>query len=676
MGTDQQKTAQRMGLHSLSMFFIWGLLFTLGCTGLGPESDAETIVAIKEAKARQALGLHLDAVTVTYVRTAGIDPINDPAGFALQAQNGGPALFLPLGPEELQPYPKPGDVVRMNIVEILEPGMSLTGALWHPEDGAFVPPSALSNAMAHWKLEGNGADERGPTYKATLRDVRTIYGRIDKYAVAFDGDQSIALTNAALNFPTESFTVSFWVKRRGEQLAYTGILGNLSETGGWGVDFEHEQGHAIRLSTRGENTWGGGTQSISLRNGVWEHVVFTRQGDFIQGYLNGTKVMTDTARPRLGPAMVKFSFGGFGTNPRFRGSLDDIAIWKRALSDTEISGLYQGPTTPRSWFASEDIEQLKEYLDKNDPQMSRRMSGAFNGRIVLTDVQILGQTRREPVVHDLSASEGLLEQSETLHDQLVRITATIQGPLVGHGPGFVSGDLQTDIQNTLQRIRLRLPQALALQHNLREGCRIRTLPTPLRFYRDTPIISIVDASELEVVSCPKDSETAQGKPPSDANDLVLSELMPRPDKDNSPPLQWFELFNTHTEDTFTLRGCSFDFGGERNPVVVRDAIQIPPRSYLLIKTSHTPTSSPKGAVIAPAFNMIGDDQKAEISLRCNDTLIATVRLPLREEIGKSYAMQTQTTDGKRRWCVSPSIYTQPRDTPPLYGTPGTKNDCP
>ena len=77
----------------------------------------------------------------------------------------------------------------MNVVEILEPGLSLTGALWTPEDGAFVAPTALQSALAHWRLEGNGADEMGSTYTARLQSVRTIHGRIDKYAVAFDGDQ-------------------------------------------------------------------------------------------------------------------------------------------------------------------------------------------------------------------------------------------------------------------------------------------------------------------------------------------------------------------------------------------------------------------------------------------------------------------------------------------------------
>ena len=50
--------------------------------------------------------------------------------------------------------------------------------------------------------------------------------------------------------------------------------------------------------------------------------------------------MSDTARSRFGPDGK--IFGGFGANPRFRGSLDDIALWTRALSETKSKGCTTG----------------------------------------------------------------------------------------------------------------------------------------------------------------------------------------------------------------------------------------------------------------------------------------------------------------------------------------------
>ena len=64
-----------------------------------------------------------------------------------------------------------------------------------------------------------------------------------------------------------------------------------------GSRFGSERGDPIRLSSRGEGAWG----RSAIDSMVWEHVVFTRQGDYVQGYLNGTKVMLTQRGPGLDP---------------------------------------------------------------------------------------------------------------------------------------------------------------------------------------------------------------------------------------------------------------------------------------------------------------------------------------------------------------------------------------
>ena len=161
--------------------------------------------------------------------------------------------------------------------------------------------------------------------------------------------------------------------------------------------------------------------------------------------------------------------------------------------------------------------------------------------------------------------------------------AKIQGAFVAHGQGFVSADLQTETQSSLQRIRLRLPESLVLQKNLGDGCIVRTEPTPLRFYRDTPIISLVTEAELEVLSCPETQAAPLENTPRKANTVVISELMPRPSTGLSTTDQWFELFNTQTEPV-NLRGCHIRRGGEDTPILIRESMPIAP-AYLLVKTS-------------------------------------------------------------------------------------------
>ena len=181
--------------------------------------------------------------------------------------------------------------------------------------------------------------------------------------------------------------------------------------------------------------------------------------------------------------------------------------------------------------------------------MRQRMSGVFNGRIALSDLQILGTTRLDPIVHDLSASEDVLEQSARVHDQLVRIQAKYR---VRSSP--MDRDLCLQIYRQRHRVHYSASdsasqRSLVLQKNLGDGCIVRTEPTPLRFYRDTPIISLVTEAELEVLSCPETQAAPLENTPRKANAVVISELMPRPSSGLSTTDQWFELFQ------YTNRPC-------------------------------------------------------------------------------------------------------------------------
>lgn len=66
-----------------------------------------------------AVSLPIDGATVTYVRPA---VGTDPAGFFLQAEQTGPAIFVAIDPATLSPSPVPGDVVGMTVTAVTNIG--------------------------------------------------------------------------------------------------------------------------------------------------------------------------------------------------------------------------------------------------------------------------------------------------------------------------------------------------------------------------------------------------------------------------------------------------------------------------------------------------------------------------------------------------------------------------
>jgi hypothetical protein len=75
-----------------------------------PAADTSAQIAAVRASPEGAISLPIDRALVTYVKTkVGTDP----AGFFLQAQKNGPALFVAVDPTTLSPSPLPGDRVSL-----------------------------------------------------------------------------------------------------------------------------------------------------------------------------------------------------------------------------------------------------------------------------------------------------------------------------------------------------------------------------------------------------------------------------------------------------------------------------------------------------------------------------------------------------------------------------------
>ncbi|MCP3167932.1 chitobiase/beta-hexosaminidase C-terminal domain-containing protein [Myxococcus qinghaiensis] len=70
--------------------------------------------AVRDA-ANGAVNLVIDGARITFLKEGVGDLTRDPAGFFLQAERTGPALFVPVDPSTLSPVPRVGDRVRVTV---------------------------------------------------------------------------------------------------------------------------------------------------------------------------------------------------------------------------------------------------------------------------------------------------------------------------------------------------------------------------------------------------------------------------------------------------------------------------------------------------------------------------------------------------------------------------------
>ncbi len=156
----------------------------------------------------------------------------------------------------------------------------------------------------------------------------------------FDGTDDYAwIADASANHLTSSFTFSAWINPS----AYSSenIIFNKENTYEWAIDTTQNVRWAINNTTPG---WNWISTGLSAPTSQWNYFVITYDGNSVLTYKNGVLGNTYSgASGSLVPNGNELLIGARGnTSPAsfFIGKIDDVRIYNRALSATEIQNLY------------------------------------------------------------------------------------------------------------------------------------------------------------------------------------------------------------------------------------------------------------------------------------------------------------------------------------------------
>lgn len=205
-------------------------------------------------------------------------------------------------------------------------------------------PGAVTDLVAEYKFAGNTDDATQFGNHATTGGAQTAKDRFGygSNAYHFAGADSVLAANS-VQLNSDYTTISFWVNP--DELPATGEVYLLSN-GGW------QQRWKISLPNHGKPVFttnyengisdmdsGAGNE---LTVGTWKHVVMVHDGTKDKIFVNGVLANSKDVLGKLN--RTKYPLG-IGNNPidagnYFKGSLDDIQIYNRALSDAEVAALY------------------------------------------------------------------------------------------------------------------------------------------------------------------------------------------------------------------------------------------------------------------------------------------------------------------------------------------------
>lgn len=179
-------------------------------------------------------------------------------------------------------------------------------------------------------------------------------------ALSFDGNDQVVVPNSdSLNF-TEAITVALWVKPNG----WTGDYEYVAEKGTWAGNaawffFIHHGFHAANFCFVSQ---GGSQRSCPMLDevpdGVWSQIVGTydRQNSkiYFNGVLNNHRAWTEPIR--LNSHNVYIGSGGGWLY--FKGEVDEVAIYNRALTACEIYQHYINGLAGKGYTLEDSIETL------------------------------------------------------------------------------------------------------------------------------------------------------------------------------------------------------------------------------------------------------------------------------------------------------------------------------
>ena len=209
---------------------------------------------------------------------------------------------------------------------------------------------------AYWDCDSTSTTRAGgDSGAATLYGVNQQTGQIgNSWHRGTSATNGVYLTS----MPTgNNFTLMFWAMLTNNGIHSAGdgagIVWLDGDTGSGGTEgsvilgYDGGSGNNLRF---GGNGWVNDGEVVFSSYGttdVWRHMVITRSGSGTtwKFYLDGSLITTRTETMAVGSSWMLGNYsrvrGNGNTNAHyFRGRFDEIAVWHRTLSDTEITKVY------------------------------------------------------------------------------------------------------------------------------------------------------------------------------------------------------------------------------------------------------------------------------------------------------------------------------------------------
>jgi len=216
-----------------------------------------------------------------------------------------------------------------------------------------VNAQPTDNVIAYYPFNGNANDVTGNGYNASSTSATLTTDRLGKANAAyfFDGKSNVIKLPKTILTNSTSFAISFWIKPAGNHTTTDASQQLVDLRGQYYIQIPYFQPSSTSVPN---SVWFATMDGTSTRtqlmsnNGAvpvnqWTHIVATYCNNIQQLYLNGALVKSASAQPASAASNVNNTLGkdvSTANQGWFYGVMDEVIIYKRGLTSTEVQSLY------------------------------------------------------------------------------------------------------------------------------------------------------------------------------------------------------------------------------------------------------------------------------------------------------------------------------------------------
>jgi len=248
-------------------------------------------------------------------------------------------------------------------------------------------PWTTESGVALYRLDGNTNDESG-NYHGTETNV-TYGGGVYERGMICTSSNKITIP---YSFPeissTNNFAISIWIKRGDISTSEQNIFSQLQSIGGAYSHYLEIYNNLIRFAVNNSTTF---TISAPMDTSLWHHIVISRNSTILTIYLDGV-ASSFSSFPSMNYYNVEWRISsGVSTLYGFNGSIDQVRLFNRAVTATEVATLYEecAPTSIVDNIDPFDDGSLKALYQFEDN--ANDATGVYNGAVFGSPTYVTGR---------------------------------------------------------------------------------------------------------------------------------------------------------------------------------------------------------------------------------------------------------------------------------------------